>query len=104
MSDTSDDQPCWRRRQHASRRKGAGDGLRADRLRANGIGWYNATLGLLGLVASVVAGLLWDHVSHAAVFLYGAAFAIAGSIALMALVPAMQIRRPTSHITSAFGT
>jgi hypothetical protein len=27
--------------------------------------------------------------------LYGAAFAIAGSIALMALVPAMQIRRPT---------
>ena len=64
-----------------------------DRLRASGIGWYNATLGLLGLVASVVAGLLWDHVSHAAVFLYGAA--IAGSIALMALVPAMQIRRPT---------
>jgi hypothetical protein len=47
------------------------------------------------LVASVVAGLLWAHVSHAAVFLYGAAFAIAGSIALMALVPAMQIRRPT---------
>ena len=66
-----------------------------DRLRASGIGWYNATLGVLGLVASVVAGLLWDHVSHAAVFLYGAAFAIAGSIALMALVPAMQIRRPT---------
>jgi hypothetical protein len=62
-----------------------------DRLRASGIGWYNATLGLLGLVASVVAGLLWDHVSHPAVFLYGAAFAIAGSIALMALVPAMQI-------------
>jgi MFS family permease len=30
-----------------------------DRLRASGIGWYNATLGLLGLVASVVAGLLW---------------------------------------------
>jgi hypothetical protein len=63
-------------------------------LRASGIGWYNATLGLIGLVASVVAGLLWDHVSHAAVFLYGGAFAIAGSIALMALVPAMQIRRP----------
>ena len=66
-----------------------------DRLRASGIGWYNATLGLLGLVASVVAGLLWDHVSHAAVFPYGAAFAIAGSIALMPLVPAIQIRRPT---------
>jgi MFS family permease len=64
-----------------------------DRLRASGIGWYNATLGLLGLVASVVAGLLWDHVSHAAVFVYGAVFAIAGSVALLTLVPAEQIQR-----------
>jgi MFS family permease len=46
-----------------------------EQLRASGVGWYNTTVGLLGLVASVVAGLLWDHVSHAAVFLYGAAFA-----------------------------
>ena len=65
-----------------------------NRLRASGIGWYNATLGLLGLVASVVAGLLWDHVGHSAVFLYGAAFAVIGSIALLALVPAEQIARP----------
>jgi hypothetical protein len=42
----------------------------------------------LGLVASVVAGQLWDHVSHAAVFFYGAAFATAGIIALFGLVPA----------------
>ena len=66
-----------------------------DRLRASGIGWYNATLGLLGLVASVVAGLLWDHVSHAAAFLYGAAFAIAGSVALMALVRRCKFDAPT---------
>jgi MFS family permease len=65
-----------------------------DRLRASGIGWYNATVGLLGLVASVVAGLLWDHVGHAAVFLYGAAFAVIGSIALLILLPAEQIPRP----------
>ena len=64
-----------------------------NRLRASGIGWYNATLGLLGLVASVVAGLLWDHVGHSAVFLYGAAFAVIGSIALLGLVPAEQIPR-----------
>jgi MFS family permease len=67
-----------------------------DRLRASGVGWYNATLGLLGLVASVVAGLLWDHVSHMSVFLYGAAFAVVGSIALLALVPPEQIRSPTA--------
>jgi MFS family permease len=63
-----------------------------DRLRASGIGWYNATLGLLGLVASIVAGLLWDHVGHSSVFLYGAAFAVIGSIALLALVPTKQIQ------------
>lgn len=63
-----------------------------DRLRASGLGWYNTTVGLLGLVASVVAGLLWDHVGHAAVFLYGAVFAVVGSIALLALLPAKQIR------------
>ena len=38
-------------------------------LRASAVGWYSAVVGLLELVASVVAGLLWDHVSHAAVTL-----------------------------------
>jgi MFS family permease len=59
-----------------------------ERLRASGIGCYSATIGLLGLVASVVAGQLWDHVGHAAVFLYGAVFAVVGSIALLVLLPA----------------
>ena len=61
-----------------------------DRLRASGLGWYNMTLGLMSLVASVVAGLLWDHVGHAAVFIYGAIFAVIGSIAFLALLPAEQ--------------
>jgi len=38
-------------------------------------------------VASVVAGLLWDRIGHAAVFYYGAAIAVVGSIALLGLVP-----------------
>jgi MFS family permease len=52
-------------------------------LRASAVGWYSAVVGLLGMVASVVAGLLWDRVSHAAVFYYGAIFAIAGSVGLL---------------------
>lgn len=52
-------------------------------LRASAVGWYSAIAGLLELVASVVAGLLWDHVSHAAVFYYGAIFALAGSFGLL---------------------
>lgn len=58
-----------------------------QQLRASGIGWYSSTVGLLQLVASIIAGLLWDKVSHQAVFLFGAAFAVIGSIALLALLP-----------------
>ena len=59
-----------------------------EHLRASGIGWYSTTVGLLQLVASVVAGLLWDRVGHGAVFLYGAAFAVVGSVGLLVLSPA----------------
>ena len=56
-------------------------------LRASGVGWYSTSVGLLQLVASVVAGLLWDRIGHAAVFYYGAAFAFVGSIGLLLLIP-----------------
>jgi len=54
-----------------------------EHLRASGIGWYDTTLGLLQLVASVVAGLLWAQVGHASIFYYGATFAVVGSIGLL---------------------
>ena len=54
--------------------------------RASGVGWYSATVGLLELTASIVAGLLWDQVGHGAVFLYGAASAVLGSIGLLVLI------------------
>jgi MFS family permease len=57
-----------------------------DRLRASGVGWYSSTVGLLQLFASVVAGLLWDRIGHAAVFYYGALFAAAGIVALLVLL------------------
>jgi MFS family permease len=71
--------------------RSAGKALASDlapnELRAGGVGWYGTTVGLSGLVASLVAGLLWDHVGHGAVFLFGAASALAGSLALLGLVP-----------------
>jgi MFS family permease len=66
-----------------------------DHLRASGIGWYSASVGLLQLVASVVAGLLWDRVGHEAVFVYGAVFAVIGSIGLLELIPG-KIMRPNA--------
>jgi len=59
----------------------------SDDLRASGIGWYSGTVGLVELLASIVAGLLWDHVGHQAVFAYGGVFAIAGTVAFLVLIP-----------------
>jgi MFS family permease len=58
-----------------------------ERLQASGVGWFNATLGLVGLAANLAAGLLWDHVGHAAVFVYGAAASAIGFAALLVWVP-----------------
>jgi MFS family permease len=62
-------------------------------VRASGIGWYNTTVGIMQLVASLVAGELWDHVGHVAVFYYGVAFAVVGALALWLLIPEIRDRR-----------
>jgi MFS family permease len=49
-------------------------------------------VGLSQLVASIVAGLLWDRVGHVAVFYYSALFAIVGIIVLLLLIPDTQGR------------
>ena len=61
-------------------------------LRASGIGWYSTVIGISGLVASIVAGQLWDKVSHSSVFLYGAFFSVIGIISLIILLPANQLK------------
>ena len=59
----------------------------SQNLRASSIGWYSTVVGLSGLFASIVAGLLWDHISHASVFIYGAGFAFIGAVSLLILIP-----------------
>ena len=67
--------------------------LAPEHLRASGIGWFSATVGLCQLIASLLAGLLWDVLSHRSTFLYGIASAVAGIIATMVLVPRERERR-----------
>jgi MFS family permease len=55
-------------------------------LRASGVGWYSATVGATGLIASVVGGVLWSQVGPPATFWLGVASAFAGSVALALLV------------------
>jgi hypothetical protein len=61
-------------------------------LHASAIGWYSTTIGLSGMVASLVAGRLWDRVGHASVFIFGAVFAAAGAVAYIVLIPARRAR------------
>jgi len=56
-------------------------------MRASAIGWYGTATGLANLVASIVAGLLWDKVGHAAVFIYGALFALIGIAGFLFALP-----------------
>lgn len=56
-------------------------------LRASGVGWYMTTVGLSGLVAGIVGGVLWENVGPTATFLYGAGTAVLGSAALVLFVP-----------------
>jgi MFS family permease len=54
-----------------------------ERLRGTAFGLFGLVLGLATLVASVVAGVLWDQIGPAATFEAGAAFAAAAFIAFL---------------------
>ncbi len=53
-------------------------------LRGTAFGLFNLVSGVAMLVASVVAGLLWERLGAQATFLAGAAFAVAALVALVA--------------------
>jgi MFS family permease len=53
--------------------------------RSSAMGLYQGLAGLAALLASVTAGLLWDHVSRGAPFALGAACAIAAALLLAAV-------------------
>jgi len=53
-------------------------------------GFFNLVSGIAMLVASVLAGLLWDGLGAAATFYAGAGFSL---IALVMLVPGSRLRR-----------
>ncbi len=55
--------------------------------RGTAIGLYYTATGLLALLASVIAGLLWDFVGAYAPFLFGSAMAFVSAVLLMALLP-----------------
>ncbi len=57
------------------------------------LGLYNAGIGLTAVVASVLAGQLWDHVSPAAPFALGAGTGLAAAL-LLAFIPRRTLHEP----------
>lgn len=57
-----------------------------QQVRASAVGWYATTVGLSGLVASIVAGQLWVIFSPQAVFYFGSTTGVIGLIFLFFLV------------------
>ena len=55
--------------------------------RGTAFGWYNFTVGLAALPASVVFGMVWDRFSPAAAFGMGATLAGVAAVGLMLVVP-----------------
>lgn len=55
-------------------------------LRASGVGWYSATVGLSGLIASLVGGQLWTRIGPASTFLFGVVMSVLGMIAAAAFI------------------
>jgi MFS family permease len=61
-------------------------------LRGTAFGFFNLVSGMALLVASVLAGLLWDRLGAATTFYAGAAFA---AVTLFILAARRSVRQPT---------
>ncbi len=55
--------------------------------RGTAIGMYYTATGLLALLSSTIAGILWDYMGAYAPFLFGSAMAFAAAVLLMTLLP-----------------
>jgi predicted MFS family arabinose efflux permease len=61
--------------------------LGPSQLRATSVGAYAMVIGLTGLIASNVAGQLWDRVGPSAAFWYGGSLSFAAVILLWLTLP-----------------
>ncbi len=55
--------------------------------RATVLGAYGTLTSIAALIASIVAGLLWDHLDAAAPFVVGAGCAVIGAVLMIVIVP-----------------
>ncbi|MBI5740979.1 MAG: MFS transporter [Nitrospirae bacterium] len=59
--------------------------LSTEEMRGTALGTFHTVTGLVSLPASLIAGLLWQHVSPASAFVYGSAVSLVSVVLLIAL-------------------
>lgn len=64
-------------------------------LRGTAYGLYHAAVGLTALPASLLMGLVWEHVGPAAAFTVGAALALAAAVLLLLVIGSSSLRKET---------
>jgi MFS family permease len=69
-------------------------------VRASAVGWYMTTVGLSGLIASLVGGELWQRIDATATFWLGAASALLASVALVLFVPSTRSEMIRQKLTT----
>jgi MFS family permease len=58
--------------------------------RGSALGLYHGGVGLMALLSSIIAGLLWDHVGASAPFYLGGGTAALALVLMVILVPRRQ--------------
>jgi MFS family permease len=66
--------------------------------RGKAYGIYNSVIGLIALPASIIAGFLWDSVSAAAPFFFGAAMASIATVLLLAFIRFFYSKQPSTVV------
>lgn len=63
-----------------------------SKVRGTGLGLYNCLIGVTLLPASIIAGLLYDHVNNRAPFFYGACMALIAAVLMMIFYRKKQVK------------
>lgn len=74
--------------------------LAPGELRSSAMGLFQGLTGLAALLASIMAGLLWDQVSEAAPFAVGASCAVVAAVALAAFTLGGGLRRDSGAVAA----
>lgn len=68
-----------------------------DNFKATALGTFHTVFGISSLIASIIAGVLWQFFTTSSVFIYGAIFSILAAILLMLFTNSFGVKKLSAH-------